>query len=117
MFVENLNARNWASRNTMDIAFVVGRDALGLEEKPIGGGPLRIQTDTLGAFGINAVNGSLPGRSPAPSSNHPGGSINVAFCDGRVIGISESIDARVWARLMTPNGLTFGQSIVGNGEF
>lgn len=82
MFSENLNARNWASRKTMDIAFVVGRDALGFEKKPSSRGPLQIQSETLGAFWMNSNDGSLPGQSPVPSSNHPT-LVFVAFCDGR----------------------------------
>jgi len=37
-----------------------------------------------------------------PASNHPGG-VNVAFCDGHIIFLRESIDPRVYAQLMTSN--------------
>lgn len=37
-----------------------------------------------------------------PSSNHPGG-VNVAFCDGHIIFLNESVDKSVYARLMTSN--------------
>lgn len=37
-----------------------------------------------------------------PSSAHPGG-VNVAFCGGNIEAISESIDPRVYAQLMTSN--------------
>jgi hypothetical protein len=116
LFTENLNARNWASRDTMDIAFVMGRDALGFGEKPSGPGPLQIQSKTLGAFWMNSNDGSLPGQSPAPSSNHPT-LVFVAFCDGRAQALSENIAPRIFARLMTPNGENFGQTLVGPNEF
>ena len=55
----------------------------------------------------------LPRREPAgnpnlyesygyPSSNHPNG-VNVAFCGGQVDFMSESIEPRVYAQLMTTN--------------
>jgi prepilin-type processing-associated H-X9-DG protein len=37
-----------------------------------------------------------------PSSNHPG-SVNMAFCGGQIISVSETIDPLVYAQLMTPN--------------
>ena len=37
-----------------------------------------------------------------PSSNHPNG-VNVAFCGGQVDFMSESIEPRVYAQLMTTN--------------
>lgn len=35
-----------------------------------------------------------------PSSNHPGG-VNVAFCDGRVVYITDSLDPQIYAQIMT----------------
>jgi prepilin-type N-terminal cleavage/methylation domain-containing protein/prepilin-type processing-associated H-X9-DG protein len=37
-----------------------------------------------------------------PSSNHPG-IVNVAFCDGHILGISENADPRVYSQIMTAN--------------
>lgn len=37
-----------------------------------------------------------------PSSSHPGG-VNVAFCDGHLVLIAESIEPKVYAQLMTSN--------------
>jgi prepilin-type processing-associated H-X9-DG protein/prepilin-type N-terminal cleavage/methylation domain-containing protein len=37
-----------------------------------------------------------------PNSNHPGG-VNVAFCDGHIVFIADSIEPRVYAQLMTSN--------------
>ncbi|MBT6154748.1 MAG: DUF1559 domain-containing protein [Planctomycetaceae bacterium] len=116
MFSENLNAHNWASRKTMDIAFVMGRDALGFEKQSSDDGPLQIQSKTLGAFWMNSNDGSLPGQSPVPSSSHPT-LVFVAFCDGRVQTLSKNINPRIFARLMTPNGDNFGQPLLRANEF
>ena len=37
-----------------------------------------------------------------PSSNHPGG-VNIAFCDGRVVFVTDEITPTVYAQLMTTN--------------
>lgn len=43
------------------------------------------------------------GGSPYASSRHPGG-VNVVMCDGSARFISDTIDGRVWAKLLTPAG-------------
>lgn len=56
--------------------------------------------------GTQAINSGLPvaeGDSPWPNSSHPGG-VNVAFADGRVQFLSESIDGKVYVNLFTPQG-------------
>ncbi len=58
----------------------------------------------------------MPGQYPVPSSNHVG-QVHVAFCDGRVQAMSDSIDPRVYARLMTPDGMTFGQATLHSNEY
>jgi prepilin-type N-terminal cleavage/methylation domain-containing protein/prepilin-type processing-associated H-X9-DG protein len=37
-----------------------------------------------------------------PSSNHPG-IVNVAFCDGHILGVAENVDQRVYSQIMTAN--------------
>jgi prepilin-type N-terminal cleavage/methylation domain-containing protein/prepilin-type processing-associated H-X9-DG protein len=71
--------------------------------------------DEPGAFDPNGevvgerwrINGmkanSEPGKTPRPSSNHPGG-VNVAFCDGRTLFLKEDIGYWVLQQLMTPDG-------------
>ena len=46
--------------------------------------------------------GLLPDIS-RPASNHTGG-VNVAFCDGHMAFLQETVDYRVYMQLMTPNG-------------
>ncbi len=50
--------------------------------------------------GIGATPSTLTSR---PSSNHPGGAV-FCFCDGHVAFINESIDYKILATLMTPDG-------------
>lgn len=45
-----------------------------------------------------------------PSSNHAGLS-NVFFCDGSGRALADTVDWRVYVRLMTPNGQIYGQPI------
>ena len=57
-------------------------------------------------FGDHAINSGriMPeGESPFLNSFHPGGA-DVAFADGRVQSLSESIDGRVYYNLFTPQG-------------
>lgn len=116
MLTENLNARNWLSQNTMDIAFVIGRKAITFGPNEDGKSPLALESVNLGPFGINRNKGTLPGRSPAPSSNRPG-SVNTLFCDGTVRPISNEIDPTIYARLMTPGGRRLGQTPVRDSDF
>jgi len=60
---------------------------------------------------LESINASLrqaEGEAPWPSSYHSGG-VNVAYCDGHVQFLSEQVDGRVYARLISPQG----GSIVG----
>lgn len=116
LFAENHNAGPWTSTNTLDIAFVVSRDALEFENKDASDGPLRLKSANLGAFGIRNMPRNLPGRSPVPSSNH-GGALSVAFCDGRARTIATDIDPLIYLRLMTPEGERFGQQAIDESDF
>ncbi len=71
------------------------------------------------------INGSLQqggeeGSSPYASSRHSGG-VNVAMCDGSVRFIADSIDGRVYAKLITPAGNQlpplFRQTTLNQDEF
>jgi len=57
--------------------------------------------------GINGdLSGANEGMFPYPNSGHPG-IVNVLMCDGSTRPISDNIDGRVWARLVSPNGTRF----------
>lgn len=116
LLTENKNAGSWYSSRTMETAFVIGRNALQFEPDETSRGPLHLKSANLGPFGINASPNGNPGQRPSPSSNHPG-TVNAAFCDGRVMGLSEEIDPLIYARLLSPNGEKYGQSRVPEADF
>ena len=70
----------------------------------------------LPACGINTNLEAGTGMSPRPSSQHPG-LVNVAFADGHVNSMSESIDFSTYLRLMTSDGVRLGQIIESNADF
>ena len=49
---------------------------------------------------INSGSAAAPGFFSQPSSNHPGGAV-AAFCDGHTEFLKESLEARVYAQLMS----------------
>ncbi len=71
---------------------------------------------------INAARVGNEGRSPWPSSNHPGG-VCAAFCDGSTKFVSEDIDLLVYKRIITPAGGRLNssgmvaQAILSDGDF
>ena len=65
-----------------------------------------------------AINRNLAaggGTAPRPSSQHAGG-VNVIFCDGSGRYLSENMDKSVYAKLITSNGVTYGEATV-NGSY
>ena len=56
-------------------------------------------------------NTATDGQSPRPSSLHPG-TVNIAFCDGAVRSIGQSIDDTVYLRMLTPLGGRYGQNVL-----
>lgn len=105
---ENLNAENWLSDKTMDLAFVIGRKRLNFNQSPESLGPLQITSADLGPFAVNGNLGKLPGQCPGPSSLH-GDFVNVMYCDGHGGPLSSKIDPVAYAELMTSGGARFGQ--------
>ena len=108
LFTENTNARNWLSRETFDIGFVVGLDRIKFASSTDPTQRLKVKSAKLGPFAIQPKPRVLPGRSPVPSSNHTG-IFNIAFADGRVESMNVNIDPRVYLQLMTPNGIAHGE--------
>jgi prepilin-type N-terminal cleavage/methylation domain-containing protein len=66
---------------------------------------------SLGRLNENTIASQF--QTPRPSSNH-GDLINFAFCAGNVRPINMNVDARVFARLVTPDGQRFGQRVIGD---
>jgi hypothetical protein len=71
---------------------------------------------------INGARAGSEGRSPWPSSNHPGG-VCAVFCDGSAKFISQDIDLLVYKRIISPaaarlnSGSVRAQAVLGDGEF
>jgi type II secretory pathway pseudopilin PulG len=106
---ENLDAGTWTSRETLEIAFVIGRDALALVDNPAGPEALRLPDELdLGLFRPHANPARPAGQSPVPSSLHAE-LIHIGLCDGSARPTSIHIDPRVYARLMTSAGTRYGQ--------
>ncbi len=57
-----------------------------------------------GSYRINSGRAKPEGRSPVPNSFHEGG-VHMAFADGHVTFLSESIDGAVYAALTSPQGM------------
>ncbi len=141
MLSENLDAGAWWSRQAGDIGFGIGVPTTGLVPTDaatasngvgVSGGnednsltlsnDARLGTAFTFAFNDDSATPTLKGQIGSsskgegvtwrPSSNHAGGNVNVAYCDGHVSTISPSIDDSVYARLLTPNGVKYGQLVV-----
>jgi len=74
--------------------------------------------------GNNQINSGLwgaEGRVPVPNSFHAGG-VNMAYADGHVSFLSETIDGAIYAALASPQGMLLSdtplaQQIVSGGSF
>ena len=122
LLTENLQSGSYIETTTGAIAFGIPAPTIFPPMQPCDpvtpatiGASNRRNLTLLGSFSlasarINADTTAEPRTRPRPSSNHPG-QVNFAFCDGRVQSISEDINERVYARLVTPNGHRYGQAV------
>jgi len=108
LFTEQTRNANWRDSSKRSYQLVLpgslasepicmDQDSLSLIDS--NGNPL-----VLTGIGIN--NGTTP-----PSSNHADVA-HFGFCDGRVRGLSSSLDARVLMQLQSSNGQRFGQGVL-----
>ncbi|QDT93761.1 DUF1559 family PulG-like putative transporter [Gimesia algae] len=120
MLSENLQAGNWADQDTGSLGF--GIDMQGVY--PSGSTSLKLPagfdlknktTSTDSRIGSNLK--AKKGQAWRPSSNHPGGSVNVIFCDGSGKSLAPEIDPAIYARLLTPAGQRYGQAEIEKGAF
>jgi prepilin-type N-terminal cleavage/methylation domain-containing protein/prepilin-type processing-associated H-X9-DG protein len=120
--------QRFSSPLTADIAFGVNI-ATGADGKPLvvaGSTEPRLNEDDLvGSVPTEAVRSPFINADSANSdkipksrlsSFHPG-SVNVAFCDGRCASLSDSIDRRVYMRLVSSNGVKYGQVLMDDSAF
>lgn len=130
MIAENLNADNWASGNTWDLAFAAKVGSAGWASVA---SPANTQgaypatgfagLGSLAATGSSPVGDSRPAapingtaKAPRPSSNH-GGAVNVVMVSGAGRGINDTIDQRVYLKLITSNGQQYGETTLNSNDF
>lgn len=114
MFSESLNG-NTLGLNPVagGIGFVIGRTSV------TSGTTLALSSAASSipvGFKINSNRGTAIGTTPSPSSLHPGG-VNAVYCDGHVGFLSSEVDGTVYARIMTPTGVRYGQVPVNESNF
>lgn len=120
LITENVNAGadgDWSSPRFANMAFAVNANVDGSSIPQnfgaAGRGPLDMPgsaEDWTGSQLNDANEGILPGASFAPSSGHPG-IVVVCWADGRVKALNDTIDQRVYVRLVTPDGTRGGQLV------
>lgn len=103
MFAENVNAgiTSWANPDMRGVSFFLPLDPSAAVGTSFG------QAQNMAAAGqpwrLNQAKAGPEGTSPYPNSNHAG-LVVMAFCDGTVRPIAETIDSNVYTRLITPSG-------------
>lgn len=132
MLSENLQAGEWANRDTGSLGFGINMAGL-LPKTTTTSSPSALASassadDLILPAGYNLVNGTTDSRIGAnlganaksawrPSSNHPSGAVNVIFCDGSGKSLTPQMDSGVYARLLTPAGLRYGQAVVDGTSY
>lgn len=128
MLSENLQAGNWWSTASNQIGF--GIRVVTTSNQPAYGAtgtnlstaqPMQTEGTAFGTstatnpdiWFINRNLGAGTG-TPRPSSQHSGG-VNVIFCDGSGRFLSENLDKHVYSKLVTSNGVSYGErTLSGN---
>ena len=128
MISENLQAGTWWSFSANQLGYGIQVATSSNQPAYGSGGPYAsttqpLKTDHTGStFTTQAdpwfINRNLAagvGAAPRPSSQHAGG-VNVIFCDGSGKFLSENMDKYTYYKLLTSNGVTYGESTV-NGTY
>ena len=140
MLAENLNSSFWADVTPARCDLQTGYIAFGISVGITGSNvPWPDQTRASGMFGtvyfsnnylatkpgyalsdgpgandasINSnLTSAVNGRSPRPSSNHPGVAL-FCFCDGHALPLSQNIDILVYLRAFSSGGTSWGQPAI-----
>lgn len=93
-------ATSWASPSPMQSSFHIGNPCL---DANCSAGNVDYDRSNQGEAAINSGLTKPEGSSAVPNSFHVGG-VNMAFGDGRVQFVSESIDGSVYASIVSPQG-------------
>jgi prepilin-type N-terminal cleavage/methylation domain-containing protein len=118
----NPSARSFASYGQSDLAFGVNTAHLSAGTVFVGTGVNLgnvAPTGTITNLGNSKPNSTAVSTATdavlRPSSNH-NDLIHVAFSDGRASSFSDSVDSKVYLRLITPNGQNLGEGILDPGD-
>lgn len=113
LLTENINAaggQHWGDPDARYVVFVLPVDYTATEYTAANYyrvAPL----DPRHPYGlINRARTGPEGSRPFPNSHHRGG-VNAAYCDGSARFLSETVDANVYAQLITPAGTTLSNLI------
>jgi prepilin-type processing-associated H-X9-DG protein len=91
---------SWASPSPMLTCFHIGNPCRDARCSP---GEVDYDRSNAGDAAINSGLTRPEGSSPVPNSFHAGG-VNMAFADGRVQFVSESVNGGVYAAAVSPQG-------------
>lgn len=116
---ENVHAGVWYSDSTNEIGFGsqctinqnFSRAGWSLANYNSHADNSMINVDIEGVAGIGGR-----GIAPRPSGFHSG-TVNVFFCGGNGRSVSENIDKTVYLRLMSSDGFSHGQAVLGDNEY
>lgn len=132
MLTENLHAGMWHSSGVNELGFglqivsptgliVDGQfpgpsslDWLGSVPMPAGCISFLPQVTAVDPWFINAAKAYQ--YAPRPSSHHAGG-VNVVMCDGSGKFLSESMDKGVFVKLISSNGVRFGERVLNQAAY
>lgn len=120
MLSENLQAGEWADQDTGSLGFGVDATLLTTASLALPSGfnlknPATGTTLTDSRIGVNLT--AAKAGAWRPSSNHPSGAVNAVFCDGSGRSLAPQIDSGVYARIITPGGLRYGQAVVDGSSY
>jgi prepilin-type N-terminal cleavage/methylation domain-containing protein/prepilin-type processing-associated H-X9-DG protein len=130
MLAENLQAGPWYSYDVNSLGFgpriVAPSNQPTADEVQVVSGIPSMRTDdtNFGTPDVNRPDGwfinrdlaSAPGTHPRPSSNHAGG-VNAMMCDGSVKFLNETMDKNVYAKLITSNGVNYGEKTLNQAGY
>lgn len=120
LLTENLQAGNWYDTQTSTLGFGIQLPVSLTTSYPNAGStgdPLLVkQAPNPDNWFINRNRSAARTKAPRPSSNHRGG-VNVTMADGSAKFLSENMDKTVFIKLMTPNGIVYGEQDLGPGVY
>ncbi len=121
LITENLQAGNWYSTTTNALGFGIRMPATLTNSYANAGtaGSTQLYISAPAApddWFINRNLSAAQGSAPRPSSQHAGG-VNVIMCDGAGKFLNESMDQGVFTKLMTSNGVSYGEQALDQGSY